>query len=428
MIQKIRLSNFRCYENLELNLRPRVNLLIGDNASGKTSFLRACKYALSSFFSGFSDENTHWLSPTTDDFRELVVEGIIAPEKPVSICFKLTPTDWHGGASDVCVYKRSKKNSRPLTSKLGLFKRDANLLKLNYFDDEKNRQSIALPLFVCFSTEDIHSSRKIDSKLFKNYYQKSSFGYYECLKGNGLLRYWIDRMLVLVEGAKNEDEIAILRKAVSMALGENGCNIISSVEIRPNKKKVYFKFIDGREVSAENLSDGYRRLVNIVIELAFRCAFLNKGLYGVEAALKTKGTVLIDEIDMHLHPSLQSCVLQSLSKAFPCLQFVATTHAPLVMANLRTDIDNGIFKLDFKNDVYSIEEVKAYGLDISTIVEAVLKQPVRAGIIAKKLDNLFVLIDQEKVEDARKAIEDIRKVSAVIPELARAEALLSFLE
>lgn len=89
MIQKIRLSNFRCYENLELNLRPRVNLLIGDNASGKTSFLRACKYALSSFFSGFSDENTHWLSPTTEDFRELVVGGIIAPEKPVSICFKL---------------------------------------------------------------------------------------------------------------------------------------------------------------------------------------------------------------------------------------------------------------------------------------------------------------------------------------------------
>lgn len=57
-MREIRLENFRCYTDLSVSFRSGVNLFVGDNATGKTSILKACKYVLSSFFSGFSDDNT----------------------------------------------------------------------------------------------------------------------------------------------------------------------------------------------------------------------------------------------------------------------------------------------------------------------------------------------------------------------------------
>ena len=57
-MKKILLENFRCFDAQEIEFKRGINLLIGDNASGKTTILKACKYVLSSFFAGFSDENT----------------------------------------------------------------------------------------------------------------------------------------------------------------------------------------------------------------------------------------------------------------------------------------------------------------------------------------------------------------------------------
>ena len=68
-MNEINLQNFRCYSDLTITFKSGINLLIGDNATGKTSVLLACKYVLSAFFSGFSDENTKWISPHNDDFR-----------------------------------------------------------------------------------------------------------------------------------------------------------------------------------------------------------------------------------------------------------------------------------------------------------------------------------------------------------------------
>lgn len=68
-MNEIKLQNFRCYSDLTITFKSGINLLIGDNATGKTSILLACKYVLSAFFSGFSDENTKWMSPATRTFE-----------------------------------------------------------------------------------------------------------------------------------------------------------------------------------------------------------------------------------------------------------------------------------------------------------------------------------------------------------------------
>jgi predicted ATP-binding protein involved in virulence len=85
--------------------------------------------------------------------------------------------------------------------------------------------------------------------------------------------------------------------------------------------------------SFSNLSDGFRNMVAMVADIAVRCATLNPHL-AADAALQTPGIVLIDEIDLHLHPRWQRRVVGDLLKAFPKIQFVATTHSPFIIQSL----------------------------------------------------------------------------------------------
>lgn len=430
-MKRIRVENFRCYDDLTVNLKPGVNLLIGDNASGKTTVLKACRYVLSAFFSGYSDENTRWESPVDDDFSVRIADGMILPERPIRIFFLPDTTQYAPlpeenalvrpgtGEKEYVVQKNSKKNSRPLIGGLEGFRDYARLLV--------NATDRALPLFASFSTEDIHSTRRLDAARFKNYLQKVSFGYYECLNGDGFFPYWLKRLLVLQEGQKNLHEIASVRTAVSKALGTGGCGIIDDLSIRPNQGKVYYIFSDGREVDAEHLSDGYRRLVNIVTDVAFRCALLNGRLYGEEAVYNTYGTVLIDEIDMHLHPTLQANVLRGLQRAFPKLQFIVTSHAPMVMTSVKNDERNVVYRLSFEDGKYSLQESDTYGMDASTITDAVLKQIPREKAVDEQLKELFERIDAGSEKEARTLLEEMRThFGDRLPELAEAEAMLNF--
>ncbi len=81
------------------------------------------------------------------------------------------------------------------------------------------------------------------------------------------------------------------------------------------------------------LSDGVRAMVSMVADIAFRCVRLN-GYLGREAARQTQGIVLIDEVDIHLHPAWQQRVLRTLREAFPKLQFIVTTHSPQVLTSV----------------------------------------------------------------------------------------------
>lgn len=425
----IDIENFRCYQHFGVGFKPGVNLLIGDNASGKTSLLMACKYALSSFFAGFSDENTKLESPGSDDFREIQAdEETLVGELPIKITFTQDELfERAEGTYFVC--KKSKKNSRALVSGLSGYKNAAKHLQDTYYTTADGQVTFhkPLPLFVCFSTEDIHTVRKIAGEQFVSYKQKPSFGYYECLNCNGLLKYWTRRMLVLVEAERNQMEIEIVKKALRMALGSGGCGIIDDVMIRPNRKKVFYRFTDGRECELDLLSDGYKRLVNIVTDIAFRCALLNKNLYGLEAAQRTKGTVLVDEIDMHLHPVLQSMVMKGLRNAFPNLQFIVTTHAPMVMTGVMTDGENAVYRISYNDQEYTIEAVNTYGLDASKILRIILGVPPRDSGVEDRLNELFDNIDNNRSEEAARQLQTLEEeFGDTLPELTQARTMLEF--
>jgi len=444
-MREILLLNFRCFDIQKIEFKQGINLLIGDNASGKTTILKACKYVLSSFFAGFSDENTKWICPNVDDFSIKEKDGIILPEKPIKISFSCYADMYENiemmfDNSELfynpayirnnILQKNSKKNSRALVSGFQGYRNYCKLLQSMYFniDESHPSQRYALPLFASFTTEDIHSSRKLNTKIFKRYAQKPTFGYYECLEGNGLYPYWLSRLLVLKEAGKNIEEIEIVNNAITKALYEN-CVIIREIDIRPIQGKVYYIFADGREIEADLLSDGYKRLVNIVTDLAFRCALLNRGIYGMDACEKTHGTVLVDEIDLHLHPSLQNKVLNALHQTFPNLQFIVTTHAPMVMTSIENNDENIVYKLRYsESDGYKVEPTQTYGMDASSITKNVLNLIPRDSNVNSLLDELFNEIDSEKFIEAREKLGILRKrFGSSLPELSKAETMLDFL-
>lgn len=444
-MKDITISNFRCYNNTTMEFRKGINLLIGDNSSGKTSLIRACNFVANSLFCGYSDENTVWKSVDDDDFKlNIDANNTILPEQPVSISFHLATWDLNPIKADdslvsfdydtqLHIEKKSKKNSRNLLTGLSTLKTYAATLYSNShlkIGDAVVQQNV-LPVYACFTTEDIHASRKIDRQKFKEYAQKPSFGYFECYDCRGLFDYWLERLLVLQEAEIGEQEIECVRKAISKCFGVNVAGIIEDMVIRPVRGKVFFKYTDGRYVESSMLSDGYKRLVNIVVDIAIRCALLNKGMYGSEAYWQTHGTVIIDEIDEHLHPALQSKVLKSLHQTFPEIQFIVSTHAPLVMSSVEKSKDNVVYRLwyDEEEHDYKHVELNTYGLDSNLILEEEMFVDSRDSIVSEQLKDIKRLVSERKLAEAKTLLADLEtKTSPSQPSLIKIHSLINRLE
>lgn len=432
-MKRLEINNFRCFRNLTVDFAPGINLFVGDNASGKTSLLLACKYAINSFFSGFSTEYTIWRTPGIEDFRKIFSGEKKYNDDPIKLTFTLssdniqTDLTESGELQPQSLIKNNKKNSKPLLSFLSDYKRYGVRLCSSYLrihDDDRLEQIYPLPLIASYSTQDIHTSQKLEPKLFVEYNQSPTFGYYHCSSTDGLLKQWVRRLLALKEADKNPTELNIVLGALQKMFGNEGCGVISSYDVRVNLKDIVCIFTDGRETPVSVLSDGYRRLFSIVVDIAFRCALLNSLIYGEAAAERTTGTVIIDEIDLHLHPSLQASVLKALHNTFPGIQFIVTTHAPMVMAGVETDETNKVHYIKYNDDTksYSTSPIETYGMDISTLSEVILKVPSRVSSVEEKLNHLSALIDNESYDEAKQLLCELKSnYGDRIPELSMME-------
>lgn len=428
-MKSLEINNFRCFRHLSVDLTPGINLFIGDNASGKTSMLLACKYAVNCLFAGFSTLQTSWKSPVAADFRKVFSDEKRYDFDPIEISFMLShfdsnPTDGMQKPQGIMsLVKKNNKTGRPnLTWE---YRKYAAWLKENYLArnaDDSLTQRYELPLVATYSTQDIHSSAtKIDAKEFREYGQSPAFGYYHCSATDGLLQYWIRRLLLLKEADKNPVEISVVLNALKTMFGDKGCGVIKGFDIRINLKDVVCLFNDGREIPVSLLSDGYMRLFNIVIDIAFRCALLNSLKFGEDAAVKTHGTVIIDEIDLHLHPSIQAKVLKALQTTFPNLQFIASTHAPMVMAGVESGDRNSVQYMYYSEEIgdYAISKVDTFGMDLSTLSETILNVPSRDPSVEELLKKLSNLIDEENYTEARILLNDLKaRFGDKIPELS----------
>ncbi len=181
----------------------------------------------------------------------------------------------------------------------------------------------------------------------------------------------------------------------------------------------------GHPFYLHQLSDGERGLLALVFDLSRRLAIANPDSDSPIA--EGLALVLIDEIELHLHPKWQRDVLRRLSNIFKACQFVVTTHSPLVLGEVQARCLRFLEFVDGKIQVTVPTE--AYGMDANRILEEFMGTPVRNRKVEADLKILFELIDQERFDDARAAIATLESVlGGDEPELTRANSLIRFLE
>lgn len=175
-----------------------------------------------------------------------------------------------------------------------------------------------------------------------------------------------------------------------------------AVNKRGNKRNsLEFSFTDERNIAFETLPMGYKRVFSIVIDLAYRSYILNEDI-------ESEGVALIDEIELHLHPTLQQEILQRLRRTFPKIQFIVTTHSPLVISNFKSDENNKIIKLMHNGNDYSSEVVdNIYGIDYSTGLTEVMGAKYRASTIDNLIDSIVILASRNRHEDAEKIKKEL---------------------
>jgi predicted ATP-binding protein involved in virulence len=181
-----------------------------------------------------------------------------------------------------------------------------------------------------------------------------------------------------------------------------------------------------RELWINQLSDGEKCLIAMIGDLARRLAIANPT---VQAPLAGKGVVLIDEIDLHLHPSWQRKIIPRMREAFPNCQLFVSTHSPQLLSEI--DPAN-IWLLQQNSDSGEISYIRpdqTFGLESGEILEYLMETKRRNFKVDESIKAIFGLIDQDEFEEARKEIVRLKElVHGNLPDLVRAEAMITMLD
>jgi predicted ATP-binding protein involved in virulence len=215
----------------------------------------------------------------------------------------------------------------------------------------------------------------------------------------------------------DDDELALVNTALSAAV--EGIDDLR-YDMQRRSLLADWRKADGDEqktVSFEHLSDGQRGVICLVADIARRICLLNPQL-GKDVIRQTPGVVLIDELDAHLHPHWQRCIVSGLKAAFPKVQFIATSHSPQVLGELQPE------EIILLREGGASQPQVSYGLDSSQVLEEIMGASSRNLEVEEKLERLFVEIENKRLTDAKRLLGELKKSAPRIPELGRADALI----
>lgn len=326
-IEKIHIRNFRGYEDLEVDFKSNFNLIIGENGSGKTALLEALTISMGSFFLGLRNIDSKGI--TSKDVR--IASHEFSEEYQFPVVIKAEGII----SNNYLSWERSLNglNNRTTSVNAKQIKDYAEFLS-NSISSGKN---LNLPLLVYYSTgrlfnESYETIRKSDSNQKEKEIASRYRPYERCLEAvsthKKFQKWFRDKEITKIQ--KRTEDISL--------------NLVQDTVIRnlPNCKNFYFEFDpdkpqglklefnDGRILPFSSLSDGTRNFFALLSDIAFKAVSLNPHL-GENALLETEGIVLIDELDLHLHPEWQRRIVDALKRSFPKIQFICTTHSPFII-------------------------------------------------------------------------------------------------
>lgn len=386
-INTIRLKNFRGFETLELTLHPYLTLIIGENGAGKSAVLDALAIAMGALFLALPGATGRAL--TRNDLRHRVYEhgGLydLQPQWPGSV----SAHGYFDGES--LVWTRDLRKSDEHTNRI-----EAGTLVLKRIAERIDRAVQAgapgyLPILAYYGTQrlSIHKSLHEARRGVGSRYD----GYADALEpasSNRLFTEWMyQQTLVELQNGKQVPQLRAVERAVCESINE-----ATRFFFDLKSQDLLLERVDGERLPFSFLSDGYRNMVALVADIAWRAAVLNPQL-GEDAASRAEGLVLIDEIDLHLHPRWQRRVLGDLRRTFPRLQFVVTTHSPQVIASARRDE----VRILSKNVLIHVRPF-VEGRDTNSLLEDVFGVCERPEEVRKRIDELSRLLDDEEYEKA----------------------------
>lgn len=166
--------------------------------------------------------------------------------------------------------------------------------------------------------------------------------------------------------------------------------------------KIVFIFKSGRQMTFDSLPDGYNRVFSIVFDIANRSYILNHHC-------NPEGIVFIDEIETHLHPSLAQEIMERLQRIFPKLQFIVSTHSPLILSNFKQDEDNIVYQLTCEEEgQMKISKLpNSYGIDYNSMLVSEMETPVRNSLLKELKDAYYYWKRENDEEKMEKVLQKI---------------------
>lgn len=326
-LTRIGIKNFRNIQSLDMSLDERLTVIIAKNGEGKSTILDAITVLLGPFAGSFDYGKNPGINEK--DVR------LVIPEKGYeSEAQYPAELEAEGNWKDkVHTWSRARNSLKGRTT----MKEATNLTTYGKHlqDAIRTNGEQKLPLVAYYGTGRLWQSHKNQVK-GKVQEESRTIGYEDCLSSYSnykQLQQWMQQATLadlqnqskhLTTKRNFSDQLFVICQTVDRFLKAEGFTSFHySVEIG----ELAVHHTTSGVLPVSSLSDGIRSIVALVADIAFRCARLNPFL-GKQATNETEGIVLIDELDMHLHPLWQQIVTRQLMEAFPKLQFIVTTHSP----------------------------------------------------------------------------------------------------
>ena len=417
-LTKLHIENFKGFETLDVDFHPNFNIVVGINGTGKSTLLEASKIAIGSLFLEL------------DKIKDKISSPSILPENVRLHNLETQyPTIIHAFAeidSELCTskdscsveWKRVLEKHRGKTTKIQA--REMSRISDNLQKIIRRNEDKPLPLIAYYSTDRFKKEKKDVGVTAKGSRLR---GYYNAMDQLTNIKFFLEvfktETLYELQHQEKSIQLAVVKRAVEECI-EDCAKIYYDVSY----DKLLIDVKSANElIPFFSLSDGVRTTLSLVMEIAFRCYLLNPYL-GIDAAKLTEGVVLIDEIDLHLHPTWQKKIVADLRRAFPNIQFIVTTHAPLVIGSLK---EGALFNIS-ENKLYQFQN--QFGRDANAILKEMDTEPMDDEL-QNDIDNYFILIENEKGK-SQEAISLRQKLESKLgdshAELQRADIMLNFFE
>lgn len=358
-IQKLQIENLRSFKNTEIEFNlpdtkgvqfPNVNVLLGDNGLGKTSVLRAVALAV--------------LGPLLSGSSGFVPEGLVRKErpfKPGKLSLKKLQTLAKAELISTPEEKASKKSAQSMPDRFTMsteIRLLSSVEQLKWSMEPQDAVSIAedmqfdeqSPAFFIVgygATRRVEASSRVDEsariKSRLQRYQRVA-GLFEDHLTLMPLSYWLPAF-----ADENKGRYTQVIHLINDLLPEC-CRIQETASSTPRGREHLFE-MNGIVLPFSALSDGFKAYIGWIGDMLFHIC------QGVSSGLKlreTRGIVMVDEIDLHLHPEWQRTVVPVLAAALPHIQFIFTTHSPLVVGSLTSQ---NLFVLALEEDATVIKRL-----------------------------------------------------------------------